>query len=321
MIDRLENAFEAFAAHLGSIGWTAIGLAVACHVLKMVVRTRAWRNILAAAYPHATVRWRDVFGAYTAGVAVNAVVPARGGDALKLFLARRRIAGSAYPTLVATLAVETIVDLVVSGALLVWAVRQNVLPGLDMLPRLRSIDWSWADRDPRLALAVGVTVAVVLLALAVWARPRMREVGAKLKAGGAILRSPAQYVLRVVVWQLLDWALRLATVYWLLRAFGVPATVHNALLVQVAQSLSTLVPLTPGGIGTEQGLIAYVFAGKASAASVLSFSVGMKVALTCVNLAVGVVSIAAMLGTLRWRQALAEPEAQLLEETGRRSGG
>lgn len=313
MTARLDHAFDVFAAHLGSIGWTAVGIAVACHLFKLLVRTRAWRNILAAAHPRARVRWRGVFGAYTAGAAVNAVVPARGGDALKLFLARRQIAGSAYPTLVATLAVETLVDLVLSTALLLWALQQNALPGLRVLPRLRSIDWSWADRDPHLALALGAGVLAASAVVGIWARPRVRELGAKLRAGGAILRRPTEYARRVVVWQLLDWVLRLATVYWLLRAFGMPATVHNALLVQVTQSLSTLVPLTPGGIGTEQGLVAYVFAGKASAASVLGFSVGMKVVLTSVNLVVGLVAIVLMLGTLRWRQALAEPDPPLLD--------
>jgi uncharacterized membrane protein YbhN (UPF0104 family) len=311
--DRLDHAFQAFATQLGSVGWAALAIAVGCHLLKMVARTKAWRNILAAAYPRATVRWRDVFGAYAAGAAVNAIVPARGGDALKLYLTRRQIAGSEYPTLVATLAVETLVDLVLSTALFLWALHQHVLPGLDALARLRSIDWSWVERDRRLALGVGIAVLVFLIAAFVWARPRLRDLSAKLRAGGAILRRPRQYLRGVVLWQLLDWTLRLATVYWLLRAFGLPATVHNALLVQVTQSLSTLVPLSPGGVGTEQGLLAYVFSGKASAATVLSFSVGMKVALTCVNLAVGFTAIALMLRTLRWRRALTEREPQLLE--------
>jgi uncharacterized membrane protein YbhN (UPF0104 family) len=140
LIERLTDAFNALAAHVGSISWTAIGIAVACHLLKMVARTRAWRNILAAAYPNEQVRWAGIFGAYTAGAAVNAIVPARGGDALKLVLTRRQIPGSAYSTLVATLAVETLFDLVMSTALFLWAVQQQALPGLDVLPQLRSID-------------------------------------------------------------------------------------------------------------------------------------------------------------------------------------
>jgi hypothetical protein len=59
------------------------------------------------------------------------------------------------------------------------------------------------------------------------------------------------------------------------------------------------------GIGTEQGLIAYVFSGRAPVARVVSFSVGMKIALMTVNLVIGFSAIALMLGTFRWRKAIA----------------
>ena len=51
----------------------------------------------------------------------------------------------------------------------------------------------------------------------------------------------------------------IASLYFFLRAFGVDATVHNALLVQVVDSLATLFPATPGGAGTKQGLIVFLF--------------------------------------------------------------
>jgi uncharacterized membrane protein YbhN (UPF0104 family) len=309
---QLLHAFEVLSDHLRSIGWGALAAAAGLHTAKIVVRTRSWRNILAAAYPQASVRWRSVFGAYTSGAAVNAVLPARGGDVLKLYLIKRRIEGSAYPTLVATLAVDTLFDVVVSTALLVWALRLGVLPGLDVLPRLPSIDWSWAAKHPHLALAVGSVVVAAGAVAAVWLRRRLRAFARQLREGGAILREPGRYLRQVVSWQAADWALRLATIYWLLRAFGLPANVHNALLVQVTQSLSTVLPLTPAGIGTEQGLIVYVFSGRAPAARVLSFSVGMKLALMTVNLLIGFTAIALMLGTLRWRKAMTGDDARTL---------
>ena len=97
-------------------------------------------------------------------------------------------------------------------------------------------------------------------------------------------RSRPQYYLRhVVAWQLLDWTLRLATVFFFLNAFGIPATLHNALLVQVSQSLATIFPFSPGGIGTEQALLVYVFRNVTSRSVALSFSVGMRVTLIVVN--------------------------------------
>jgi uncharacterized membrane protein YbhN (UPF0104 family) len=305
MTNQLFHAADVLRDHLRSIGWGAVAAAGGLHIARLVARTRSWRNILAAAHPATNVRWRSVFGAYAAGAAVNAVLPARAGDVLKLYLIKHRIEGSAYPTLVATLAVDTLFDLVASTALLVWALQLGVLPGLDVVPHLRSIDWSWAGRHPQLALALGAAAAVCAVVAALWLRRRVRSFARQLRDGGAILRRPGLYLRRVVVWQLADWALRLATIYWLLRAFGLPATIHNSLLVQVTQSLSTVLPLTPGGIGTEQGLVVYVFAGKAAASAVLSFSVGMKLVLMTVNLALGLTAIAVMLRTLRWRKAIA----------------
>jgi uncharacterized membrane protein YbhN (UPF0104 family) len=290
-----------------------VGAAAGLHLCKMVARTRAWRNILAAAFPGAVVHWRSVFGAYAAGAAVNAVLPARGGDVLKLYLVKQRIESSRYPTLVATLAVDTLFDFFASAALLGWALDLGVLPGLDVLGRLRSIDWSWAERDPRLALIVAGLVVAALVVGWLLARRRIEGFAHQLRSGGAILRRPRLYLRSVVSWQALDWACRLATIYFLLQAFHLPATLHTALLVQVAQSLSTLVPLTPGGIGTEQGLVVYLFAGRATKAAVLSFSVGMKVTLMSVNIVIGVAAIAVMLRTLHWRRVLAEGAPDLAD--------
>ena len=107
-------------------------------------------------------------------------------------------------------------------------------------------------------------------------------------------------------------AFRLACVYWMLRAFHVPASIHNALLVQLAQSLSTVLPITPGGAGTEQGLLLYLFSGTTGRTALLSFSVGMHIAIVVVNVALGVSAVAVMTRSLRLgrvrRAASGDPE-------------
>ena len=120
--------------------------------------------------------------------------------------------------------------------------------------------------------------------------------------GFRVLGDPPRYLRSVVVWQVADWTLRLATVYWFLRAFGLPATLHNALLVQVSQSLSTVFPFSPAGIGTEQALILYVLRGKATRTALLRFSVGMRLTLIVVNVVVGFTAIVLTMRTLRWRR-------------------
>jgi uncharacterized membrane protein YbhN (UPF0104 family) len=297
----LTRALESFFDYIGSIGWAALGIAILCHVAKSVARTRAWRNIIAAAYPDARVPWLSVYGAYLAGVGVNAVLPARGGDFLKLYLVHRRVEGATYPTLAATLLVETIFDVVVSTLLLLWALERGVLPGLDVLPTLPAIDWFWIFENPRLAAVVAVIVLVVGFAVGLWAGARFAAFRRRVAQGFAVLRVPRLYFRSVVVWQALDWLLRLASLFFFLRAFRLDATVTDALLVQVTQSLSTILPLTPAGIGTEQALLVYVFSGSAPAAAVLSFSVGMKIVLISVNVLLGLAAILIMLRTFRWR--------------------
>jgi uncharacterized membrane protein YbhN (UPF0104 family) len=297
----LTRALESFFDYIGSIGWAALGLAILCHIAKSVVRTRAWRNIIAAAYPDSKVPWLSVYGAYLAGVGVNAVLPTRGGDLLKLYLVHRRVEGATYPTLAATLLVETIFDFVVSTLLLLWALQRGVLPGLDVLPTLPSIDWFWIFENPRLAAVVAVIVLVIGFVFGLWAGARFAAFRRRVAQGFAVLRVPRLYFTSVVVWQALDWLLRLAALFFFLRAFRIDATVTNVLLAQVAQSLSTILPLTPAGIGTEQALLVYVLTGSAPAAAVLSFSVGMKVVLITVNVTLGLAAILIMLRTFRWR--------------------
>jgi uncharacterized protein (TIRG00374 family) len=307
-VDSLRRAIESFFEYIDAISWDALALALVCHLCKVVARTRSWRNILAASYPDARVRWPGVFGAYVAGVGVNAVVPARGGDVLKLFLIRRRIADSTYPTLAATLLVETLFDFVVASLLVLWALQQGVLPGLDVIPRLPEIDWLYLFQNST-AAAIFASVALVAgFVLGLWASRRIEAFRRRVAQGFAILRQPRRYVRGVVAWQMLDWAFRFASLFFFLRAFGLPATAYNTALVQVTQSLSTIVPLTPGGIGTEQALLVYVFSGEASAAAVVSFSVGLKLVLVAVNVALGFTAIVLMLRTLRWREAVEREE-------------
>ena len=306
------HAFTAFFNHLRAIAWTFVLLALACQFAKICARSRAWRNVLAAAYPDAHVRWRSVFGATVAGAGVNAIVPVRGGDALRLFVVKRRIEGATYATLAASLFVEAIVDILLSGVLLLWALYANVLPGVHVLHRLPSVDWFWLFRHPRTAAIVIAAAFAGSFTLGLWAARKIAAFRARVAQGVAILRTPRRYLRSVAAWQLVDWVLRLAAIYCFFRAFHVAANLDNALRVQVTQSLSTIVPLTPAGIGTEQVLIAYVLRGQASRTALLSLSVGMKSILSALNLLVGGGALAAMLRTLHWRRVVeGDPTARI----------
>jgi uncharacterized membrane protein YbhN (UPF0104 family) len=310
-VGEIIDAAGTFFRNIADVGFTALGIGLALHLLRLASRVPAWRNIIRAAYPGTKVPWRAVFGGYFAGIGVNAVVPARGGDLLKLYLVRHRVPESRYPTLGSTLIVETLFDAGVAAGLILWALALGVLPGLDVIPNLPQVDWSWPLRHPKTTAIVVVVWGVVLVLLIVIAIRRVRLFKQRVKQGFAILRPFSAYVQGVVTWQALSWGFRLASVFFFLEAFQLPATLHNAALVLVVQSLSTLFPFTPGGVGTQQGLIAYIFRQSApttSIALVVSFSVGMYVATTIVNVVAGFGAIFAMLRTLRWRRVVVPEE-------------
>jgi uncharacterized membrane protein YbhN (UPF0104 family) len=304
VIHSVVHAIGVFLHHLASVEWKWLAVGVLCHLCKLLAVSRAWRNIVQAAYPDREVRWRQMFGAYVAGTGVNAIIPARGGDVVRLFLAKRRIEGSTYTTLVSTSLLQTLFDLVVAGCFVLWAITQHVLPGLNVLksPKLPALDWGWAFRHPTVGLILVGLLLLLGTALVAWVADRVEEFKAKVAQGFSAFHDRSYYLRRVALWQLVDWSLRLATVFFFLRAFGIPATLHDALLVQVSQSLATIFPISPAGIGTEQALLVYIFRDVTSKSVALSFSVGMRVTLIVVNAIVGFTAILLMTGTLHIRR-------------------
>ena len=312
------DAGRTFFDQLASVGWTMLGIGLAMHLARLVCRGLAWRNILQASFPSTYVRRRPVLGAYVAGVGLNSVAPARAGDVLKLVLVHSRIEGSTYSTLTPTLIVETLFDLVVAAGILIWALSQGVLPGLNVVkgPKLRSVDWHWPLQHPFPAITIGVVwITVIVLLIWFWSK-RVQNFKQRVAAGFAILKTPKRFVTGVVSWQALSWIFRVATVYFFLRAFHLPATVYTTALVLAVQSLSTLLPFTPGGVGTQQGLIVYVFRNqKVSKSLLVSFSVGMQIALTLFNVLLGLVALALMARTLRWKRLVTPAREEMKQSS------
>jgi uncharacterized membrane protein YbhN (UPF0104 family) len=297
----LFNAIEAFFENFAEISWAPLALAVLCHLGRIVARSRAWRNVIAAAYPDSEVQWRQVFGAYAAGIGANALLPGRGGDLLRLYIVKHRVEGATYPTLASTLLADGIFDIVAASTLILWALSSGILPGSDVLPVLPGSDWLWVFHNPRQSLVIaGFFVAIGLVAIGLY-YPRITAFWERVRQGLTILKTPRRYLREVALWDAVDWLLRLTAIFFFLRAFELPATAFNALVYQVASSLGTALPLTPGGIGTEQALLVYLFSDVSTASKILSFSVGVKLVTVAVNVTLGTIAVALMLGSVRWR--------------------
>lgn len=305
MVEVLD-AVSAFLDRLTSVDPLPAALAVAVHVLRLAATSAAWRNVLAAAYPDVRVPRAKILGAYLAGVGINAIVPVRAGDAVRIVLAHRTVPGSTYTTVVSTNLVLSIFDMTIVLALFAWAASTQDLPGIDVLPDLRTFDYSWLFANPLPSELVLAGLFVVAVVLGIWIHRHVVDFWDRVQQGFAVVRTPSRYLRTVVPWQAADWGLRFVTIWLLLDAFDVEQSARNVLLVQVSSSLSTLVPVTPSGIGTEQAFLVYVFGGSVPAAQLLAFSVGTKLTLVATNVVAGLVAILLTLRTVRFERALRE---------------
>ncbi len=98
--DLLDSA-GTFFSQLASLNWLSLLLGLALFALYLLLRSRALWGAVQTAYPRVRVRWRDVWGAYMVGYAINNVFPLGGGNIAQLFLTRVAISESSYPTVAA----------------------------------------------------------------------------------------------------------------------------------------------------------------------------------------------------------------------------
>src|SRR5919199_1846416 len=115
--DRLLDALA--GAHVG-----LLAAAVALHVSGQVCRGLAWRGVLAAAWPSVTRRRACAW--HVCGAGLSGVLSARGGDAVRIALARRQLDGASWPALAGTLAAEGSFETLFGAVLAVVALRLGV---------------------------------------------------------------------------------------------------------------------------------------------------------------------------------------------------
>ena len=296
-LDSFWHAVETFFSNLAAVHWGALLFALLLHFGHMCCRSRGWFNTLRAAYPAERIEWRRILGAYVVGVGVNSILPARGGDVAKIYLAKQNIQNSTYPTVTSSFFVESIFDTSIGALVMLFAITQGVLPSLPSLPDIGAFDLSfWADH-PRFALFTITFITVGLLVLYAVLSIRAVVFWRRVRQGIVILTDFRRYLRQVAAWQAAAWLLRFFSFYFFLEAFNIGGSVENALLVMSVQALSTLTPFTPGGAGAQQALLVYVFRGKASRTAVLAYSVGQQIAIAAFNVGAAIVALFLMAGT------------------------
>ena len=130
----LWNQIGDVAAHFAQLDGRLIALALALHVSNHFLRSLAWRNVLAAAYPAIRIPLLGVASAYALGVALNALLPARGGDAVKIALVRARIQESSVATIASSMSVVVLFDMAAATLLVLAVCLTGSLPFAPALP-------------------------------------------------------------------------------------------------------------------------------------------------------------------------------------------
>ena len=120
------DAVDSFFAGLADVRLGPLVLGLLAFGVYLTIRARASYNILRAAYPAERFRFVDIWGAYFAGYGFNAVIPARGGDVVRLFLTRTSVPHSSYPAVAASFVVELGYDIAMGALILTFAFTQGL---------------------------------------------------------------------------------------------------------------------------------------------------------------------------------------------------
>jgi uncharacterized membrane protein YbhN (UPF0104 family) len=227
---------------LGDADRTWIALAVAGFAVAFVCTVGAWRAAFRAA--GARLCPREAAARLGVGSLVNAVSPAKLGDAVKVALCAQTLQGSGrlwtsggvYAALAAarSLALAAVVVAAsIAGALPVWPVF----------------------------VLCGVVAAV---ALAATLSPKLRghrRISRLLEGTTALTRSPREAAV-VVAWTLGVQLARLLAIAAVARGLGLPHPLVAALLIAPALDLAGVFPLTPGSFGLGSAAVAAALASR-----------------------------------------------------------
>jgi hypothetical protein len=335
LLDRIQNIAE-LVAHAASLildnavsvnpWWLVAG--VLLHYGHQVVRIRGWWNILRASYPDAdTLRYRDVVAAYFAGSGLNAVVPARGGDVMKLYMVKQKIPNGHYPTLVGTFVPEGLFETLCGIALLVWALARGFIPVPTSRLELPTLDASFIIAHPFISAAIAGALGTGLMFFVRWLRHGGQRFLERLKLGLAVLKTPAEYVEHVVSWQALGRLIRLGSLACFLAAFAIPVTLASVVLVMAAQGGGRIIPIAPVSSGLRLAMLSYglpeVTGQAVDIASITAFTVVVSSVLLVISLLISLVIIFRVLGTLNPRHAVRKARSavgELRDRTPARAG-
>lgn len=220
-----------------------VGGAVLVYAFATAVRGWRWHRIMRHnGIPHSRT---DAYMLCVVGYACNNVLPARGGELLRIYLMGQR-SGARKREVLGTVLAERVLD-AVSLALLLVILSVGRVAGS-------------SPGDSRTLAAVGALVVVstvFVIAMLLHRGERLQRVMGLLRpimAASRRLVSPYGAILLVVTMGI--WALE-GTIFWMIgRSLGIAITPWEGLFVLVLSGFFTLIPAAPGYVGTfEAGVL------------------------------------------------------------------
>jgi uncharacterized membrane protein YbhN (UPF0104 family) len=277
---------------LGSISLPFLVLALTLHTCETLLNACAWRNILRRAYPGSGASYRLVLGAYGGGIGLNAILPAQAGTVAMLGLYRKQIQTSTAAGLVGAGVVQNAFFLVAGAS--IGACLLVVRPGIFSLP-LGSLAGH---------AALGLAVATVIT-LAAWiVRRRLQDTWAAAREGAAILATPRAYAYEVLAVEVASYGARVGVTATFMRAYDVPVSPQNVLLIIAVNAIASTFAFTPGGVGTQQALATAALRTSASSSVVAAFSLGQQLILAVWDIALGLIVLSSAVGWTATRAAV-----------------
>lgn len=231
---------------------------VSLYIAGLAVRAFRWRILLA---PVARVPLRSLFGVLSIGFLVNNVLPARLGELARAVLMRRRHEMSRSAAL-ATIVVERIFDGIVMllflGAATAAAGERVASDWLALLVPLTAAGFGGAAVVlALLAVAPTTTLGIAARLLAPFpdrAREAALDVAGKFISGLGVLQD-IKLAASVLISSIVVWLLEAGVYIAVGRAFRLDAGPQAYLLALAVANLGTMIPSSPGYVGTFDALV------------------------------------------------------------------
>ncbi|MBV9002414.1 MAG: flippase-like domain-containing protein [Solirubrobacterales bacterium] len=256
--------------------------------LQTVFAALSWLTILRVAFPEVAIPFRPVLASYAVAVALNSFLPANIGTLVMMLMLVTLIAGATFAAIFSGFIVQKIPFTVFSVAVYVYLFA-TVSGSLALELGFVSAHPAWT-----VVIVIGTIVLLVLLGRFFWHRAaKLRE---QVTTGGAVLAQPRRFMVGVVLPAAASFASRLGIVAVFLAAFSIPVTFHTVMAITGANSVSSSLSVTPGGVGVTQALNVLVLESVTSSSTATAYSLAQQLIVSAADVVFGVVLVCWVFG-------------------------